>query len=221
MMYLYNNKYYYEYFDSVIYENDIFQSIINSYNPYLQVYNDPINILKNKCYYKLYNNNGILIYVNSILNNIKISNMTMTSNLTFIHKNYIIGFMTETLRTIKKTNNLYHYYNKFVNLTTFVNILNNYLIVNTYDELSWILLCYKLFIDNNLLNGEYNNILIIADFILLEMINFSKKIHKYVNNNLYSIMDIKSSVYVVKNIIFYGDDGKYFINNNIFDCKNI
>ena len=217
IIYYYNTNLY-EHYDTIRYDNDIFQSIINPYNPYLQLFIDPYNILKDKCYYKLYDNSTILIYVNNILKSVKISNISLTSNLLLIQRNYIIGFMSETSKVAKKTNYLYHYYNKIINLNTFINLLNNYLTVKTYDNMMWILLCYKIFFDYNLFNGNYNDILLIANYVLEEMKKFAVSIFLIDSN---SDLNIKSSIYIIKNRIFYNDNGNYFINNNIFDCKNI
>ena len=201
----YYNIIIYEHFDIIKNDNDIFQSLIN-----------PYNILKNKCYYKSYNNTNLLTSVNNILNKVKINNLLLSSNLILIQKQYIINYMTEIFKVLKKTNYLYHYYNKIVNLNTFFDLLSNYLSIKIYDEISWILLCYKILIDNNLFSGNHNDISLIANFILEEMKKFRNNFFLE-NKNL--DLNIESNIYTIKNKIFYNDDGYYFINNNIFDCK--
>lgn len=94
-------------------------------------------------------------------------------------------------------------------------------------------------------DDKYNTILVFATYILSELITYNKSIFSRTvtnkiesegsiinqminseNRSFYGEVErdninitIESSLYEIKNRVFYNDDGKYFINNIIFDCK--
>ena len=219
---IYYNKIYISepFLDTKSHYNDIFQTIFNQYNPYLQLYKFPIDLLKRKCYYTDITNNDIASFIlSNLIDKKNIGNQILNTNIFTIQKNYLTGFLNEIFKMTRKTNILYHYYNKIININMFFSLLTNYIISYNYDQYNWIIMCYKIIIDNNLLiigdNFNYSEIVIYCTYILNELKKYSYNLFKQNNNNL----NIDTTLYVIKNIIFYGDDGKYFVNNNIFDCK--
>lgn len=210
---------YEQFIDTKNYYNDIFQTIFNQYNPYLQLYKTPQDLLKIKCYYQMITKDDISKFiVNNIKNNQINGNQMLYTSIYTIQKNYFDGFLIETFKLSKKTNILYHYYNKIINVNTFLSILTNYIITIKYDQLIWIVLCHKIIIDNNLLqikSYNYDDVFIFCTFILDELKKYSNIIFNQTNEKI----DVKTTLYLIKNKLFYGDDGNYFTINNIFDCK--
>jgi hypothetical protein len=217
---------FYEHFMSleikqINYNNDLFQTIFNCYNPYLVIYNKPIDLIKSKCYYGQIINNDIILFINNVFKKINTKyTFTLETNILFIQRSYIIGIINDIYKLTKKTNYLYHYYNKIINIQNIMLLIGKYMTTFDYNYINWIQLCYKIVIDNNLINmtnkNDYNKVLIISDYILNEM---KKYAYSLFNKSL--DVNVMSSIYLIKNGIFYGDDGNYFIENNIFDCKNI
>jgi hypothetical protein len=202
--------------NKIIY-TDIFHSIFNMYNPYASIYDNPTQIITNKCYYtnNIVNVQEIINYYNNIIN------LPIDSDINTIHITYIKNFIVNSYNLTRKTNYLFHYYNSILRLEYFFDVISNKIIDKDYDDYTWINVCYSTIINNNMIFvrniTDYNNILLISEYVLEELIKYAKK---YFNTyNIFYNVNKNDSLYKIKNNLMYNDSGDYFTQYNIFNCK--
>jgi hypothetical protein len=231
---------------------DIFQSIYNISNPYINLDSTIISILSSKCYVKYINNiyvydtkpwlrkfnlDNIISFITNINNKLNISVNIETTTIINLNNLYITNFLINTYNQTKMTNYLYHYYNTIININSCIDSLSVIIYNKIYDTNMWITMFFNMIINNNLIyfdnvilsvktssiNDKYNTILIISTFILDEIKKYAIKFHEIQNDiskiNRINGINIRSTVKSIRDILFYNDDGNYFINNFIFDCS--
>ena len=175
---------------------------------------------------------SILKNINSISRLFNIDVLIENStNIIDLQNTYITKFVKMAYTYSKNNNPLFYYYNNIVSKQTFysVDIIINYVInilnKKNSDELKWIEMMHSIFINNNILyfmdtslsnnSNKYNIILLFGEYLLKELITYSKTIFVDIKNDI----TIQSDLITIKNHIFYNDDGDYFTNNLIFDCN--
>ena len=232
---------------------DLFHTIFNQYNPYINQTTTIQNILKDKCYIKYINN--FLLYdekpwlrgltyqtiIDNIVNigsqfNIVISDDS--SNIISLQNSYINNFINNSYFYSKKNNIRFGYYSELFAKQTFYSVpllltfIYKSLIDKKMDDLKWIDMVLSVFINNNIVYNmtnnpltetKYNFVYIFASYILEELKVYSSTIFSQTNDTIKKetsiiSVDINSTLYEIKNEIFYNDDGKYFEKNIIFDC---